>query len=169
MSEYSIPEDLAKKLNEAEAIAAKQKFNEEKKKESENKELYPHIKVGEEELLSFWDSMLKKKPFEETYKIRELSIVFRTRSTQEIHELFERIDSLTYSLDSTLTKVHVDFTLASALKSLGSDNLEGMKFEDKLKFVRSLPAPLTKLVIDQLDHFDCKVGKMTEMLKTGNF
>lgn len=169
MSDFVIPQTIQKEVEKIQLEQAKKEAKQLREAEKELEELFPEIDVSEEELLKFWDTMLKKEPFKETYKIRDTEVEFKTRSTKEVHEMFEKLDSSTYALETTNTKFHLDLMLASSLVRFGEDDISSGSLEQKIGYLKNLPAPVVKLLVDLLDKFDRKIVKMTEMLKKGNF
>lgn len=171
MSEFAIPADIKKKLDLVQEKQARKKHEEAQKAAEVKKEdeLFPEIEVTEDDLLKFWDSMLKREAFVEEFDVRGTTIKLQTRSTSEMNEMFERIDKATFNLVATKERMHVDMMLACSLLEFGDDKVGALSFDERLSYIRSLPAPLSKFLVSLLDNFDCKVMKMTEMLKKENF
>ena len=171
MSEFAIPADIKKQLDEVQAKQAiakhKEKVKAEKKKEEE--ELFPDIEVTEEDMLKFWDTLLERVPYMETFKVRNLAFKLKTRSSKEIGEVFEHMDKSVFVLDASKDRLHLHLMLACSLVEFGDDDLSKKTLEEKVKYIETFPSPLARLVLNRLDYFDCKVLKMTEMLKSENF
>lgn len=169
MTEFVVPPNIKNELAKAKAIVDKKELIEKNAKEAELEAIFPEIDVSDAELEKFWDCMLKKEAYTEEIKIKNLSIVFKTRSNQEINDLVMYMDKTTYALPQTTSKIQLDCALASSLVSIGEDNIDKGSLDQKLNWIAALPSPLTRVILDKLDLFDSKVLKMGELLKKGNF
>jgi hypothetical protein len=166
MSDFAIPKETLDQMEEIEILNAQREALE--RLEEEPEETLPEIKVTEDEITTFWDSMLKSAPYTEDFDIRGLTFTLKTRSAEEVYQNVERLDELSVSLNSTAQFFNDEAILVSSLARFGAKDLLKLDHNARLKFVRTLPAPISGVISNKLAEFDAKVFKMTEMVLEGN-
>ena len=173
MSDFIVPEKIKEEIEEAKKISQENKEKEEARViasvSPEEGDILADIQVSDDEVNLFWNCMLKKEPYRETFNFKGLSFELKTRTSGEIKKVIALMDSITYQYSATENYYNMEATIALAMTHYGSEKLEGRLLEKNIEFVRDLPSPITKIIGDKLGEFDSKVFKMTEIVSSGNF
>jgi len=174
MAEMVIPQDIKEKIEEIErkkAIeeAANQREEQERKK-IEDEEKYPEVgEIEDSELSAFWDCMLRKDHYVEEFELKGLKFSVSTRSSEDVKVNVDMLDTVPYAKAASISFYQMEILLASALVRYGEEELGTKTIEERIEFIRKLPAPITIILTRKMNYFDSKVFKMTDMILAGNF
>lgn len=119
----------------------------------------PKLKeYSKEELLSVFDTLIFQGEYTEEQTLRgKLKVMFRSRSADETMDISKSLDSMDFKLLSTMQEQRAFLNLTKSLTHYQGKDLEKLKVEDKLSFIKKLPTSILGALADALAEFDRKV------------
>lgn len=169
MSEFSTAPSINEVLEQSKIAAAKAEAEVQKSKATEEQEFLPEITVSEEDLMLYWNLMLKKKPYTKDYSVKGLEFTLSTISVKQRNEVSQLIDKKSFALREFKDSIATDYALAAALSSYSGEDLRNFSIENRHKFIEELPVPVVKLLLKRLAEFEAWTYKANWVLEKGNF
>lgn len=124
----------------------------------------------DDDLIMFWNSMLREDQYEKEYSVRTVSFKLRTRSSTEVDRINRYMDVAAPRFQSHYDMVYNKAALAFALVELNGRRVDPKaSFEDRLAFLEDKPAPLVNMLIDYLVEFDGMIHEMIAETSSENF
>lgn len=115
-------------------------------------------KYSKEELAKIFDDIIFLGEYTEDVIIKnKLRVGFRTRSGGEIEEINREVDGSKANLLTTLNDTRTVLNLQYALTQYHTQDMRGMKPEDKARFIKTIPGPVIAAILIALQTFDQKV------------
>lgn len=120
----------------------------------------PKSKYTQEELLSIFDEILFSGEYREDVLIKgKLKVTFRSRSVEETTDISRRLDGGNYKLVNTLQEQRALLNLGYSVVGYNNKDLTSQDIEERLKFIRKLPASLIATLSEALVRFDMKTDE----------
>lgn len=111
-----------------------------------------------EELLKVFDELIFQGEYTEEQTIRgKLKVTFRSRSAEETMEISKTLDNMDFKLLSTMQEQRAFLNLAKSLTLYQGRDLEKLKADEKIQFIKRLPTSILGALADALAEFDRKV------------
>ena len=171
-TEFVTPPEIIEAQEQAIAASKKEDKEEVEAKEvslMNSPEIPEDAKPSEEEILEFWNLMLQKKPFQQSYDLKGLKFTLQSRSSKEVKILMAYVDNLddTQFMSSPIARANA--TLAFAVATLMGSDFRALSLKRRIESLEENPAPLNKILVDTLSKFDLKVAIMMEEITSENF
>lgn len=171
-TEFVTPPEIIEAQEQAIAASKKEDKEEVEAKEvslMNSPEIPEDAKPSEEEILEFWNLMLQKKPFQQSYDLKGLKFTLQSRSSKEVKLLMAYVDNLDDAQFMSSPIARANATLAFAVATLMGADFRALSLKERLEALEENPAPLNKILIDTLSKFDLKVAIMMEEITSENF
>ena len=123
----------------------------------------PKPKYSQEELLAVFDEIIFSQEYTETYTIRNrLRVTFKTRTAEQVNAIQQEVDKSTANLITTMEQFRAMCNLRDAIVTYNDIEIGVMKSQDRMNFVRALPAAIVSTLITLHNRFEEKVALACE-------
>ena len=102
--------------------------------------------------------ILEGKNFQKEYKAKDLTVLVRTRSGDELQQLISKMSDA--QNPTVLTFVVNMHNLAYGLVKVNDTNYDKGTLEERLKIISSMPAPKINILVNILSKFDAYVEEL---------
>lgn len=162
MSDFELPPQEKPKASKSQEATSVKKSVDKVKEDDPEKDL-PTPKFDPAELLQVFDTLIFEGSYSESVSIRKrLNVTFRTRTTEEMQRITQDIDNTSAVLMATVVERRNILNLYHALVNYQGKDLSKVSYEDRVKYINQLPAPVVGMMITGLYNFDLKVAEATK-------
>jgi hypothetical protein len=136
-------------------------------------DLRANIKITEEDLNKYFESIIDDEPFIEKVTYRDITITLRSRYVKEVDEILARIakdaPETVGEYESKLGEFYLCYSLVSVYTKKGLKQYDSGTLDERLGRVKSFSAPKYMMLLGALMDFDTKIDMLRERIYTRNF